>query len=331
MTVRTLDRRELLAAVAAGVGIAVSGGAPATTMAAFRDQETDSDGLDTGVWDSYPRRVTYTNGGTLRSATDSTTSGYSLDGTDVLGPVETGFDGSDYHVPVVDGNGDLLRVAADGTETAFGLDASRAPRGTKATLATATWNGHPRSVYYPGDGASNLYRVAPGGSAEHVAQLGNGIKAALGTGDIDDDGVAEFVFVDGSATVRYIVPATDSTSRTVESTGKSPGSNNNYGVGSPVDVDGYGTVVPAVNGSGALALLDASGWAASSLTSGSTAKKAPVFGCDFDDDGNAEIAFVGYDNGYLHHLNDVGGSNSVVTVTDDAGDPLAADAARGVR
>lgn len=331
MTTVRLDRRELLATVGGVAAACGVGGVGGATLAAFADDESDSDALDTGVWDTYPRRVTYTTGGSLHTATNSTTGSYDTSGVDVLGPVETGFDGSSYQTVLVDGDNDLVRVDADGTRTAFGLDDSRRPRGTKATLATAAWNGHPLSVYYPGSDASVLYRVEPGASATRVADLSNGIKAALGAGDIDGDGLEEFVFVDGSATVRYIVPATDSTTREVQSTGKSPGANNNYGTGSPIAVGGYGVVVPVVNGSGGLGLLDADGWAVQSLTAGSTAKKAPVFGCDFDDDGQVEVAFAGYDNGHLKYLEDVGGSNGVTDVTDDAGDPIAVDPARGVR
>jgi hypothetical protein len=153
----------------------------------------------------------------------------------------------------------------------------------------------------------------------------------LGPGDIDGDGVEEFVFVDGSATVRYIVPDTDSTSRAVKSTGTSPGSNNNYGAGTPIAIDGYGVVVPVVNGSGGLGLLDADGWVEKSLTAGSTATKAPVFGCDFDGDGDVEVAFAGYSDSHLKLLGDIGGTNSVTEVADADGDPVAVDAKRGIR
>jgi hypothetical protein len=332
MTTCCLGRRELLATAAAGVGVAVGAGdLSGATLAAFTEAESTSSALDTGVWNTAPKRVTHTTSGALSTATDSTTASYAVNGVDVVGPVEPGFDGSDYHIPIVDGDSTLVRVAADGTQTSFGLDATRTPRGTKSMLATAAWNGHPLSVYYPGDSASRIYRVEPGASATQVAQLSNGVKAVLGAGDVDGDGVAEFVFVDGSGTVRYIVPDTDSTTRGVKSTGVSPGSNNNYGAGSPVDIGGYGVVVPAVNGSGGLGLLDADGWIEASLTAGSTAKKSPVFGCDFDDDGAVEIAFAGYADGHLQYLDDVGETNSLRDVTDSSGDPIAVDPTRGVR
>lgn len=316
-------------ATVAGTSFAI-GGFVGGTLASFTDDESDSDSLETDVWETAPKRVTYTKSGNLHSAVDTGTTSYGVSGVDVIGPVETGFSGSDYHIPIVDGNSNLLLVAKDGTTSKLDLG-STTPRGKKSLLATATWNDHPLSVYYAGTLESTLYRIVPGGTPKTIAQPGDDIKAALGAGDINGDGVVEFVFVGGSATVQYIVPNTDNTSRSIESTGVGPGSNNNYGVGSPIDIDGYGVVIPAVNGSGGLGLLDAGGWVNKTLTSGSTAKKSPVFGCDFDDDGNVEIAFAGYSNGYLKYLENVGGSNDVTTVTDSSGNNIPVDAKRGVR
>lgn len=321
-----LGRREFLAgAVATGIASGLVGHA----FASFDAAVTDDGSLTSGVWNDC--RAVYTDGGALESATDSVVTTYGVGGIDVVGPAETGFSGSEYHLPVVDGNNNLELVAADGSVTGFGVAGSKAPRGSKSILTTAAWNGHPLSVYYPGGSASTLYRVDPGGSATQVAQPGNGIKAALGEGDLDADGTDEFAFVDGSATVRYIDPSDDSTSRSIESTGVSPGSNNNFGAGSPTSVDGYGVVIPAVNGSGGLGLLDTGGWAEKSLTSGSTAKKCSVHACDFDGDGDAEILFAGNSSGTLKYLDDVGGTNDVVSVTDASDDPIPVDSERGVR
>lgn len=322
-----LTRRRLLAA-GAGTSFA-SASLLGGTLASFTDDESDSGTLSTTTWGTAPRRVTYTTGGSLASAVGSGTTSYGVGGVDVIGPVERGFDGSDYHIPIVDGDDDLVLVTKEGSQNRLDLG-STTPRGKKSALATTTWNDHPLSVYYVGSLESTLYRVAPGGTPETIEQPSNGIKAALGAGDIDGDGVVEFAFVDSSATVRYIVPSTESTSRAVESTGVSAGSNNNYGVGSPVAIDGYGVVIPAVNGSAGLGLIDASGWAEKALTSGSTAKKSLVFGCDFDDDGAAEVAFAG-SNGYLKYLDDVGGTNDITTVYDSSNNQIPVDSARGVR
>lgn len=322
-----LTRRRLLAATA-GTSVA-SAGLVGGTLASFSDEEADSGSLTTETWETVSGRVAYTTGGSLYSAVDSGTTAYGVSGVDVIGPVDQGFDGSDYHVPIVGGNGELVLIANDGSQNQLDLG-STTPRGKMSALATETWNGHPRSVYYPGSSASTLYRVAPGGTPGTVEQPSNGIKAALGAGDIDDDGVVEFAFVDGSATVRYIVPPTERTSRAIESTGVSAGSNNNYGVGSPIDISGYGVVIPAVNGSAGLGLIDAGGWVDKSLTSGSTATKTLVFGCDFDGDDNVEIVFAG-SNGYLKYLDDVGGTNDVTTVHDASESKIAVDSGRGVR
>lgn len=321
-----LSRRELLAGVA-GAG-AASSGFFVGTFASFSDTESDSGSLTSGTWSDG--RVDYTDSGTLYSVADGDgTSSYGVSGVGVLGPVETGFDGSAYHLPVVDDAGDLVLVAADGSQTTLSTDATQPPRTSKSILATATWNGNPLSVYYPGNNDSKLFRVAPGSSATQVANPSNGAKAALGAGDIDGDGTDEFVFVDGSATVRYVVPATDQTSRDIKSTSISPGSNNNFGAGTPGAVDGYGDVVPAVNGSAGLGLIDAGGWAEKSLTSGSTASKTAVTLGDYDTDGADELMFLN-SNGYLRYLDGVGGTNDVTTITDSGGNPIAADTKRGV-
>jgi predicted ribosomally synthesized peptide with SipW-like signal peptide len=321
-----LRRREALAGVATTAALAVGVG---DTLSAFSDTETDSGSLTTGAWSAC--RVSYTDGGALASTTDSereTT--YSTADVDVIGPVTEGFSGSEYHLPIVDGDGNLELIAADGSKTGLDVGSTKTPRGKKSLIATAAWNGHPHSIYYPGDSASTLYRVAPGGTAEAIESPSNSIKAAIGAGDINGDGIDEFAFVDGSATVRYIVPSTDTTSRQIESTGNSPGSNNNYGIGGPTAVDGYGVVLPAVNGSGGLGLLDADGWAEESLTSASTAKKTAVHACDFDGDGNTEIAFAGSSNSYLRYLDDIGGDTTIQPVYDGAGDEISVDSERGV-
>lgn len=324
-----LSRREVLAGVA---GTSVTTGAfTGGAVAAFTDSETASGSLTSGRWIDGCRAV-FTDGSALSTVTQAggvTT--YGVDAVDVLGPVETGFDGSDYHVPIVDGNSDLELVAADGTRTALDVSGQKTARGKKAMLGTATWNGHPTSVYYPGGNESKLFRVEPGGKSKRVSKPSNGVKAALGAGDLRDDGTTEFCFVDGSATVRYIVPSGKNNERDIRTTGVSPGSNNNFGAGSPVAVDGYGVVIPAVNGSGAPGLLGPDGWVEKSLTSGTPAAKCPVHACDFDGDGAVELLFVGSADGTLRYVDDVGGSNDVKTVTDSSGDPIPADTTRGVR
>ncbi|WP_423750998.1 hypothetical protein [Salinirarus marinus] len=324
-----LGRREVLVSVAGGS--LASAGLIGGTTAAFIDGETASGTLATGTWGGDGARVAYTDGGTLYSLVQSGgTTAYGVTDVDVLGPVETGFGGSSYHVPLVDGGGTLRLVAADGTQTALDTSAARPPRGAKSVLATAAWNGHPLSVYYPGSNESKLFRVAPGGTAKQVSEPGNGVKAVLGAGDIDGDGTAEFVFVDGSGTIRYIVPSGENASRGIESTGTGPGSNNNYGAGRPSAVGGYGVVVPAVNGSGGLGLVGANGWVEKSLTAGSTASKTAVAPCDFDGDDAVELVFVGSSNAHLQFLDDVGGANDVGTIADSSGDPVPADTSRGV-
>lgn len=321
-----LGRRDVLAGIA-GASVA-AGGLAVGTLATFSDTKHDSGSLTSGQWGN---RVAYTDGGTLQSVTRSDgITGYNTSGVDVLGPVAAGFSGSRHHIPIVDGSGNLVLVAADGTENALDTSGTQPPLASKSILATAAWNGHPLSVYYPGNNASKLLRIAPDGTNELIAEPENGVKATLGAGDINGDGTPEFVFVDGSGTIRYIVPASESTTRDIKSTSISPGSNNNFGAGPPALVDGYGDVVPAINGSGGVGLIDAGGWAEKSLTAGSTAAKTATTARDFDGDGALEIVFVSYADKYLKYLDDVGGTNSVETITDGSGSEIPADTARGV-
>lgn len=317
---QSLDRRGVLAAIA-GASVAVGGVGGA--LASLSDRETATGALESGVWSGD--RIAYTTNGFLHTATqDGGETNPDVGDVDVLGPVEYGFGGDTYHVPYVDGNSDLNLMSPDGSTTS--LDTStQAPRGVSSALATASWDGAPLSVYYAGSNDDRLYRVAPDdGSPTQVADPTDGAVAALGAGDLDGDGDDEFVFLDVNGTVRYV--ATDGT---VGTTGVTPGTNDNYGAGAPASFDGYGVAVPAVDGSAGLGLVDVDGWADTGLTGDSTAKKAPVDGCDFDGDGANEIAYID-NSGRLSYLDDVGGSNTVTGITDASGNDVQADPKRGV-
>lgn len=317
-----LTRREFLAAV---VGTsAVAGGLVGGSTATFTDSETDSGSLTTGVWGGVDSRTAYTAGGSLTTVTDvGGTTGHGLGNAAVLGPVDDRFGATEYDVPVLQDDGTLSLVDEAGGTRQLDLGGTT-PRTQQSLLATAEWNGHPISVYYAT--GSDIYRVAPGTAATKIETPSNGATAVLGARDFDGDGTAELVFIDGSATVRYLSPADGSSSRRIDSTGISTGGG--YGAGEPRAVADYGVVVPAVNGSGGLGLLGPNGWAEKSLTEGSTAAKAPVHACDFDGDNERELVFVATDD-TLRYLDDVGGTNDLVTITDSSGSPITADTGRG--
>lgn len=319
-------RRAWLAALAvASVGSAsLTGG----SLAAFGDGETDGGSLTTDTWSRYPRRVTYTSGGSLGSAVDSGTASYGVGGVDVIGPVARGFAGSDYHVPVVDGSDALLLVAKDGSQTSLDLG-STTPRGKASALAVAAWNGDPLSVYYPGGGASTLYRVAPGGTPATVAQPSNGIKAALGPGDVDGDGDRELLFADGSQQLRYVEP-NGSLEKVVNG---GTGSNDGIGAGSVADLDDDGVVaVVTIDGSNDLKVVGeptAQGGEGKTTISSVDAAKAPVTVADVDGDDANEVVYVST-GGHLKYVDDVYGSPTISFVRDADGDTVDADDATGV-
>ena len=316
-------RRAVLAAVAtAGFGI---GRVDRTSLAAFSDTGTASGSLTTDIWSVVDGRVVYNRSDSLYSATQSETTAVGVSGAAVLGSADDRFADIEYGIPYLGSNAGLFLVDETGTTREL-QTGSTSPRTNQSLLAAASWNDTSIAVYYTT--GSEIYRTAPGTSPTLVESPPNGAKAVVGTGDLTGDGTAELAFVDGSATVRYIRPATDSTSRQIESTTKSPGGG--YGVGDPVAIDGYGTVLPAVNGSGGLGLLGANGWVEKALTTGSTARKCPVQARDFDDDGDTELLFAGYSDRSLQYLDDIGGTNTVRTVTDSAGDPIPVDTQQGV-
>ncbi len=237
-------------------------------------------------------------------------------------------------LPYVDTAGSLRLTDSDG-ETETLVDASSAPAAElpdtdKTLLATGTWNGSDQSVFYANDDDSPspaIYRVSSGDSPTEVASLAaNGTDSVLGIGDIDGDGTAELVYTGSSQEVRYLEP--DGTRRT---TGFTSGSDVGIGNGQLPDIDGDGTdEVLLVDGSNDIRLLDASGPESTPAQSGVDAAKSPVTAADVDGDGAQEIVYIDDSSTAVEYIDDISGSATVETLTDETGSPVSGDKATGV-
>jgi hypothetical protein len=293
------------------------------THAHFSDTETEGDTLATGTWADH--HAVFTRNGDLKSVRE---------GIAVIDPGQAGLDvigsttlqlGGNYAIPFHDSTDGLQYVDHTGTASPLATGSTTVDNG-KTILASGSYDGSPRSVFYPDGNRSAIYRVAPDESGPTmVRDLGNGVGAVLGPGDVDGDGTVELTYVDSSAIVRYIKP-NDSTEYSVGGVG----ANNNVAVGSPAEFSTYGVRFPIVDGSNNPALMDYEG-NKTTLTSAEPAKKTCVSGLDVDLDGAVEHVFVHTDD-KLAYVDDVGGDERIETLTDDAGDPITRiDSERGVQ
>ena len=125
-----------------------------------------------------------------------------------LGPADGDLTGDGTaDTPFVEG-GDTIALTNATNETTTVADSSDingSIAGSKTRLAVGSWNDSPESVFFVDENHDTLYRVTPSGSPVEVATPGNGTQAVSGTGDVDDDGGDEVVYVglaDGN--LRYI-------------------------------------------------------------------------------------------------------------------------------
>lgn len=319
-----ITRRTMLTA-GVTLGAATIGGA--TTNAVFSDTASESGSFTAGTWDAP--RVSFTVSESLKSVSGGkSVVDHSPTAIDVIGSPTAQLSG-DYAIPFfgdsslatgalqyVDNTGSLAQLSTDGTTV----------RTKKSLLATDSWDGSPDSVFYAGGSGTTLYRVAPSDSTPTtVRSTSNGVTAVLGASDVDGDGTTEFVYVDGSATVRYLKPG-DSTEYSIGGVG----SNKNYAAGTPASFPSYGIQTPVVDGSNNVAVMSVDG-TKTTLTSSGPASKAPVAGRDIDNDDEVEVVFADT-GGTLTYVDDVGGSPTTKTVTDDTGSAVTGvDGNRGVQ
>jgi len=323
---RCTSRRNVLAGTALMGATAVAGGAG--THALFSDTGVESGTLTAGTW-SDVNRVDFTRNGDLKSVVEgSAVTDHVPSGVNVTGSPTALLDGN-YSIPF-HGTTSLLTDALQYVDDAGNVSelatGATTVRTSSSILTTDSWDGSPNSVFYPNGNADTLYRVAPGESGPtEVASLSNGVTAALGAVDIDGDSTIEFAYVDGSAVVRYLKP-----NDTTEYKAGGVGANNNYGAGSSASFPGYGIQTPIVDGSNNVALMAGDG-TKTTLTSGSPAKKTALTGRDIDEDGELEVVFVHADD-KLAYVDDIGGSPTVTTLTDDTGSAVTGiDTGRGVQ
>ena len=252
---------------------------------------------------------------------------------DALGPATTGLLGDgDTDVPYVNAS-DAVRVAApDGSATTLATsdDISGTIEGSKTRLATGRWSGSDPSVFFVNENHDTIYRVAKGGTPTAVATPGNNAQAVVGIADVDGDADDELVFADGSQQLRALNPG-----GSVDSLADGQlGSNNGIGAGALADFDGDGVHrAVGVDGSQQLKLVGAgtaAGGESTTVLTGGVARKSPATVADVDDDGTPEVVFVSNDSEKLKYVDDVGGANTVMLLTDANGDPIQRSEETGV-
>lgn len=221
-------------------------------------------------------------------------------------------------IPYVDSSETVGVVDAEGevTELASSSDISGSIATDKTRLAIGRWNGSPTSVFFVDQNNDKLYRVAPGGSPQVVADPGDGAQSVSGIGDVDGDGADELVFAGSSQTLHYV----DDTGTVEDVTNGQTGSNNGIGAGSLVDFDGDGTVamVAASSSNGIKINREPSGDGTITLTTPDVAK-APVTTADVDGDGGQEIVYVDASSTTVTYVDDPLGAQTVEPLSDESG------------
>lgn len=254
----------------------------------------------------------------------------------VIGPMEADFD--------VDGNIDIVYLknknkinivdANDGRTISISDHKAKDKNGI---LAVENWNGSGTSTFYVLSGSNNpIYRAKPGEIPVLVAKPDSGAYSVIGAGDIDGDGLREFVFVDNNQDVRYIEPG-DSTDQTYSLAYSGVAISNNVGIGTPADFDVDGTsTIPVVNSNKEIILAGPGGVIETVLSdSGSGfdgAASSPMASVDVDGDCLLEIVYISSGNsaGDVKYIDDVRDSNTVYTITDSSKNPVTADSDRGI-
>jgi len=216
----------------------------------------------------------------------------------VIGPREYDFTGDDVlDAPYVGSSGVLYLANESGSmRLTDGVDH------TKSLLAVGYWNDSDApAVFYTGTG-DTVHQVRPGETSTPVfADTSSGVSAVVGTGDVDGDGVDEFVYLGDSQQLRYA--DTDGSLNKINNGGV--GQNKGIGAGAPADLNGDGVDrIPFVDGSGNLLLINDQG--STKVLSGAAAK-SPVTTYEVDGDGALEIIYLNQD-GRLSYADNATGS-----------------------
>jgi len=177
----------------------------------------------------------------------------------------------------------------------------------KTTLSTGSWKGY--DIFYPSKNHDKIYGISQTSSGwtdpEEIVAPGNGVNAILPPADIDNDGIDELVFADGSQQIRYV----DKNLNITKVTSGGVGSSNNIGVGPVATIDGR-TLMPTVDGSNNIKLLgppqDGSGVVKKqAVLKGVDAAKSRVTIADIDRDGEQEIVYLTNSNQKLRYIDNI--------------------------
>ncbi len=235
----------------------------------------------------------------------------------VIGPPVTEFGSNDVaEIPATDSNGNVFIVNEDGERAQLATGAKTG----FSKLTAGRWQGSAPSVFFVDQGTQDIVRVTGDGSTSTISVPQ--AEGVAGIADFDGDGADELVFGGSEGTSDSITYIDDDGS--VTDTSVNFGRDNGIGVGEPADFDGDGTArVPIVDGSQDILLVAHTG-ATEKLDGSGTADKAPLGTADLDTDGDAEIYYVD-ENNNLEYVDNVTDGGDVRAVTDDQGNPVAAD------
>ncbi|MFB6293960.1 MAG: hypothetical protein ABEH60_06835 [Halonotius sp.] len=177
----------------------------------------------------------------------------------------------------------------------------------KTTLSTGSWKGY--DIFYPSKNHDKIYAISQTSSGwtdpEGIVAPGNGVNGILPPADIDNDGIDELVFADGSQQIRYV----DKNLNITKVTGGGVGSSNNIGVGPVATIDGR-TLMPTVDGSNNIKFLgppkSGSGTVKKrAVFKGVDAAKSRITVADIDRDGKQEVVYLTNSNQKLRYIDNI--------------------------
>ncbi|PSP34258.1 hypothetical protein BRC64_01250 [Halobacteriales archaeon QH_10_67_22] len=237
---------------------------------------------------------------------------YGVTSVTATGPVEFDFvGGGDTEVPYIDGNGNL--GVANGSDSVTLVDSNSYSPGISSSKRLAVGQAYvDGSGKYRTDGGPFVYfingndklaRVDGSGNVEVIDDntgqpLIDTAQAVMGTGDIDDDGTVELIYVNSNSNFEYVESGPGNNAETTV-LGSSPTLNTPNAVGEPADFDDDGAdEIPYIDGDDDNTMKYVNGDGAGD-TAGSTTEvvrnlnnEIPVGVADRDADDDLEIAYV---------------------------------------
>jgi hypothetical protein len=214
-----------------------------------------------------------------------------------------------------DGNPDLVAIKnknkimfvdEDGKIESVKINSAKADT-QKTTLSTGSWNGY--DVFYSSKNHDKIYGInqtsAGWAKPDEIVAPGNGVNGILPPADIDNDGIDELVFADGSQHIRYV----DKNLNITKVTSGGVGSSNNIGVGPVATIDGR-TLMPTVDGSNNIKFLgppkSGSGTVKKrAVFKGVDAAKSRITVADIDRDGELEVVYLTNSNQKLRYIDNI--------------------------